>query len=180
MELSKKINKQQQWLLFIKEFIGPRLQDGGLTVGRKNDNSKLKARSQLKQIFKSTFVGPMPDTRDDYQKKKEFKQTFIGPLQKKAFRGQVYKDLSPEKKAEQIMRVLRRQDRFKYATPSWANKDKIKEIYTQAQTLTRDTGIQHEVDHIIPLQGKLVSGLHVEDNLQILTRKENRAKHNRY
>ena len=34
------------------------------------------------------------------------------------------------------------------------------------------------VDHIIPLQGKNISGLHVYDNLQIITETENSIKHN--
>ena len=38
----------------------------------------------------------------------------------------------------------------------------------------------HHVDHIIPLHGKLVSGLHVESNLQVITQAANCTKSNKY
>ena len=65
-------------------------------------------------------------------------------------------------------------------TVGWADLEAIKAIYKQASQLTVETGIQHHVDHIIPMQGQLVSGLHVETNLQILTASENCAKGNSY
>lgn len=54
------------------------------------------------------------------------------------------------------------------------------EIYIEAQRITLSTGIPHEVDHIIPLRGRLVSGLHVHENLRIIPRTENRKKGNRF
>lgn len=65
-------------------------------------------------------------------------------------------------------------------TPSWADIEAIRAIYRKARDLTKSTGIEHHVDHIIPLQGRLVSGLHVENNLQILTGHENCRKNNRF
>ena len=65
------------------------------------------------------------------------------------------------------------------ATPPWADLDQILNFYEIAGKLSEDTGIPHEVDHIVPIQGKTVCGLHVAHNLQVLTRSENRAKHNR-
>ena len=58
-------------------------------------------------------------------------------------------------------------------TPAWADLDKIKEIYKN-----RPDG--HHVDHIVPLVGKNVSGLHVHYNLQYLTAEENLRKNNSY
>jgi alpha-mannosidase len=75
---------------------------------------------------------------------------------------------------------IEKQKRTKSATPSWANKEKIKEIYIQAVKLSESTGVRHEVDHIIPLTSKLVCGLHNEFNLQILPMVENRIKSNKF
>jgi len=63
-------------------------------------------------------------------------------------------------------------------TPKIIDLGKIKELYIKAEILTKQTGIPHEVDHIIPLQGKTLRGLHEYSNLQILTRFENRSKKN--
>jgi hypothetical protein len=65
-------------------------------------------------------------------------------------------------------------------TPPWADMEAIKAVYEEARRLTRETGIDHHVDHEIPLQGELVSGLHVHNNLQILTGSENSRKKNRF
>lgn len=63
--------------------------------------------------------------------------------------------------------------------PKWLDNTemgKINEIYKRCVVLEKKTGIPHHVDHILPLHGKLVSGLHVPSNLQILTAKENMRK----
>lgn len=62
----------------------------------------------------------------------------------------------------------------KNSTPCWADLAAIQLIYEKAALLNM------EVDHIIPLQGKTVSGLHVEANLQILSRHENRTKSSKF
>lgn len=65
------------------------------------------------------------------------------------------------------------------AMPKWVDRKAIAEIYKKARDISKSTGIMHHVDHIIPLQGELMSGLHVHWNLQILTASENTAKGNR-
>ena len=65
------------------------------------------------------------------------------------------------------------------AMPPWADRRKIRAIYEEAKRLTGETGVRHEVDHIYPLKGKIACGLHVENNLQIITGTANRKKLNR-
>lgn len=65
------------------------------------------------------------------------------------------------------------------AKPPWADRKAIAALYADAERITRETGIPHEVDHFYALQARLVSGLHVQGNLRIVTRKTNRAKGNR-
>jgi hypothetical protein len=65
------------------------------------------------------------------------------------------------------------------AMPLWANREAMDAIYREAARLTRETGVKHDVDHIYPLKGKTVCGLHVEYNLQILTHVENMRKFNK-
>jgi hypothetical protein len=64
--------------------------------------------------------------------------------------------------------------------PLWADKEKIKELYKKAVLKSIETGIQWHVDHIVPLRGKLVSGLHVPENLRVIPGIENVKKANRY
>lgn len=89
-----------------------------------------------------------------------------------------YKEFTPEQKARHLARTNIRTKRLSQATPVWADKKAIEEIYVKARMLTLSTGIKHEVDHIVPIKGIDVSGLHVENNLQILTKSENRKKWN--
>ena len=66
------------------------------------------------------------------------------------------------------------------ATPLWVNHDLIAEIYNQASIMKDECGKVYHVDHIVPLQGETVCGLHVEYNLQILKGKLNLSKQNRF
>lgn len=67
-------------------------------------------------------------------------------------------------------------------TPNWLTAEDLEQIglvYMYTSAWSAATKTDHQVDHIVPLQGAHVSGLHVPWNLQILTAKENARKNNR-
>ena len=66
------------------------------------------------------------------------------------------------------------------AMPPWADRKAIASIYRMARDKSKETGISWHVDHIVPLRHKLVCGLHVAHNLQILPFLENVRKSNKF
>ena len=66
------------------------------------------------------------------------------------------------------------------AWPEWAAADpRFKEIYDEAKQ-RREDGEDVQVDHVVPISSKIVSGLHVPWNLQIITTTANNAKSNKW
>jgi len=66
------------------------------------------------------------------------------------------------------------------ATPKWADLEKIQQVYILCRQISETTGVLHHVDHVVPLQGKHVCGLHVETNLRIVPATENLSKANKF
>ena len=65
------------------------------------------------------------------------------------------------------------------ATPTWLtaiDKAMIQEMYDVSEARYIQTGIKHHVDHIVPINGKGVAGMHVPWNLQVITAHENLSK----
>lgn len=98
-------------------------------------------------------------------KSKEYRKVYRKRLSTKAIRAEYQ---------------TRRYRLIQQATPKWANLAAIRSFYLLAQELTIMTGIQYHVDHIIPLSGKDICGLHVETNLRVIPAKENLSKHNKF
>lgn len=91
-----------------------------------------------------------------------------------------WKKNNPEKVVADT--ALRRARKMK-ATPSWLTveqKDAISAFYDHAHDCKVTSGQQYHVDHIVPLKGKNVCGLHVPWNLQVLPDDVNMKKNNQF
>ncbi len=96
-------------------------------------------------------------------------------IKKACAHGKIWRKSNPDK--VNFYNSTKRQRRLQ------RNKTKdprIKAMYSLAKRLTNCLKSEFQVDHKIPMQGKLVSGLHIFENLQILSSKENYKKNNSY
>lgn len=76
---------------------------------------------------------------------------------------------------------IEREQKIKQACPSWVTKEDKKwmdEIYKASKQIKDQYGVDTAVDHIIPIKGKTVCGLHVPWNLRVVTRSYNSQKLN--
>ena len=88
-----------------------------------------------------------------------------------------------ENKHKQAAYSAKKRSEILLRTPKWLDAksiELIEEYYFTAHMLGMHTGEPYHVDHIVPLRGKLVSGLHVPWNLQVLTKVDNQRKKNKF
>lgn len=90
---------------------------------------------------------------------------------------------SKANKEKRAAAVATRRALKKRAIPEWSKteeaKAEIKLVYLQCKQKSKETGIIHHVDHIVPLSSDRVCGLHCLDNLQIIPASDNQKKNNR-
>ena len=88
-----------------------------------------------------------------------------------AWKGGVSSDPEHRRQQRRNHKAMRRSGSARI--PPWADMEAIAVIYRQAKALGKT------VDHIVPLNNRLVCGLHCEDNLRIVSAEENRRKGNK-
>lgn len=149
---------------------------------RKNKERYLKKN---KERYQRNIEERRREGRERYKNNKEaFYQTHKRwRLKNKDRANEFNREWKKQNKGKVLAYIkLRKLEKIK-RTPPWLSKEDIKQItllYKEASRLTSETGVSHHVDHIIPLRGKMVSGLHVPSNLQILRADENMSKGNTF
>lgn len=136
---------------------------------RDRDDVKQRQAARAKQYYAERSTEIQAKRKDALLKDADRQKRWLEYLKR-------YYQENPHHYVEKAVRRRRAQDA---ATPAWADLKAIRMIYLMAARLTKETGIPHHVDHVIPLKGRNVCGLHVETNLQVLPAKANLSKANK-
>lgn len=135
---------------------------------------------EIKRSVAKTIVRRATDPEYDRRLAREAKRRLLtDPVeyQKHLERYRIWSAKNPGKTA--ALRAQRRAEILR-ATPVWADRYEIHAKYKECSRLSKETGIVHHVDHIVPLRGKLVCGLHVANNLQVIPASKNLKKSNKF
>ena len=147
-----------------------------------------------KKLFHQIHLTEIKQRIKKYQQTKKYKET-----RKRYTETNKYKDIiknwnqskegkeaqkryvqSERGKAQNSKKCMKRHAQKLNATVAWADENKILAIYLRAQRKTKQTGKQHDVDHLLPLQNINVCGLHCESNLRVILAKTNNVKYNSF
>ena len=143
-------------------------------------NSCNKCRTQVQKQYYSNNKESLrfkDRTEEAHKKQKEYRE------QNKVKVLATKKRWRDANKGKQVAQLQKRRAAKHSRTPEWLSQVQLKAIqleYELAAWCTKVTGIIYHVDHIVPLRGKTVSGLHVPWNLQVIPATDNLAKGNRF
>lgn len=154
-------------------------------LGRLNTDTEVKRKERRRSVYASNPEKYRARSRINGQRFKEKNRAYTTKYRERnreavrayarAYYHENKESIGPRSR-EQVMRRYATKGK---ATPPWSDREAILVIYRRAVELTAETGIEHQVDHIIPILSKLVCGLHVHANMQILKKSENIRKGNR-
>ena len=159
----------------------------------RNRDSILKAQAAYREQNQEYYAEYASHYRKENKEKirEKYRKRYAENREAERRRGQDYYKRNKDSEKERNRR-WRNNNRGKYnaiaanrrsaklqRTPAWADHDAIARVYAQAKLAEAVTGLSYHVDHIVPLQGENVSGLHVSWNLQILEAEDNISKGNK-
>lgn len=148
-------------------------------------NGSYGLKSRCKECCKISYKKRSKEQANEYYKLNADKLRLYKAAYYKANinkERKVRRKFDQQNKAVKSAREMKRYCGQLRATPPWLTKEhlqQIKEFYLLRDELTKKTGIAHHVDHIMPLRGKILCGLHVPWNLQVITEKQNVQKSNK-
>jgi hypothetical protein len=152
-------------------------------VRRAQIRAYAKARPDILRKSTAAWRARNPERVREYEeknraRKREYhRKWYAANLEDKRTKNRQWSKKNPSK---HLALCAKRRAQELQALARWADMKAIEAIYARAKQMTLETGVKHDVDHVIPLQGKTVCGLHVETNLQILVAAENRSKGARF
>ena len=167
--------------------------------GRKDGHDvicKLCTKEKRKEYYKNNREAILEQRKEYYKYNREA----ISEQQKEYYKynreaiSEYLKEYRQNNRDKLNAKDAKRRARKLNACPDWLTQEHhnvIADLYATAQKLTKETGIPHHVDHIVPLKGKscdlgtglmrhTISGLHVPWNLQVVSEEENLSKGCRY
>lgn len=154
----------------VRGHLAERFVTGGACVECNRENAARRRKTHPEQTRASVLAAHLKYDYSESHRRADRNWRLANPARVQAYSRQSYAKSDPV-----YWRVKRaeRRARLKQQMPVWADKTAIVKIYEKCP-------FGHHVDHVIPLRGRSVSGLHVESNLQYLTARANHRKHNRF
>ena len=143
--------------------------------------NNLVKRASYYQAYNRSEAGKEAKSRYYEENRDEvIQRAALRPPEEKRKSREAWKRANPDK-VQAHTKSRRRKHRN--ATPKWLSakqRNQMREMYRIARTSTQITGVQYVVDHIVPLRGTDVWGLHVPWNLRVITQDENLRKSNTF
>lgn len=141
---------------------------------RKKGTLQSQCKECQKELYRQHYARNIEKARE------RLRLRYLENKEQEAERQKIYRSLNQDKR--RAWAAKRRANKLQ-ASPCWLTKEdyKVIEIEYRLATWCSDVmGEKYHVDHIVPLQGKKVCGLHVPWNLRVIPATENIRKGNKY